>query len=263
MTRIAAGIQYQGTTYCGWQRQQALPSVQAAVENAFSKVADHPVEVFCAGRTDRGVHATGQVIHFDTDATRSDYAWLCGANSHLPRDVAIVWVKPVAEPFHARFSALSRTYQYYLYNGPTRPAIGGSSVSWHFKPLEFTRMQEAAALLQGTHDFSSFRAVSCQAHSPIRTIYSIALEGNLPWIKLSVCANGFLHHMVRNILGVLLKIGEGEKPVDWITDLLVSRDRAQAGITAPAQGLYLTQVTYSPEWQIPERSHSLLDIIRL
>jgi tRNA pseudouridine38-40 synthase len=253
IVRIAAGIEYRGTGYCGWQKQAttSIPSIQATVEAALSSLADQPIEIICAGRTDKGVHASGQVIHFDTQAVRSEHAWLAGTNSYLPRDVVVTWVKEVDEAFHARFSAQSRRYQYTVYNSPIRPAINAEFLTWHFRELDLKRMQIAAQHLLGTHDFTSFRAVDCQAKSPIRTLDYIALDRQDRKIILDIRGNAFLHHMVRNIMGVFLKVGEGKAEPDWVLDLLACCDRSQAAETASASGLSLVEVSYPSEFEIP------------
>lgn len=249
--RIAVGLEYAGSSYHGWQKQQLTPNtVQQYVEEAFSRVADQPLQIICAGRTDAGVHATNQVIHFDTDAERSDYAWVCGANSYLPRDISIHWAKVVTEDFHARFSAVSRRYHYWIYNHSSRPGILQQKVTWHLQPLDADKMHQAAQHLIGEHDFSSFRAKHCQAKSPIRTVHDVTVTRHGPYIKIDICANAFLHHMVRNITGVLLAIGEGKAESDWMQTVLTQADRTAADITAPPDGLYLTTVEYPPEFQI-------------
>lgn len=246
--RIALGIEYDGSRYRGWQKQRHASSVQEQVEVALSRVANEPVEVFCAGRTDAGVHGTGQVVHFDTRARRTDRAWVLGSNSNLPRDITVLWAREVSEDFHARFSALSRSYRYVILNRLTRPAIANGKVAWWHLPLEVEPMQAAARHLLGTHDFTSFRASECQARGPVRTIEHLKLwrEGDL--IYLDIRANAFLHHMVRNIAGTLMAVGEGEQAPDWVADVLLARDRKAAGITAPAAGLYLVHVGYPEEF---------------
>lgn len=249
--RIALGIEYDGSRYHGWQRQNNAPSVQAAVEKAVGQVADHPVDVICAGRTDTGVHATAQVIHFDTEAQRQPRSWVLGCNTHLPRDVAVVWARPVDNEFHARFKATERAYRYAVYNGCARPALNDRRVAWWIKPLDLERMQAAASLLVGTHDFSSFRAAECQAKSPVRTVRELSVGGHGGMFYFDVRADGFLHHMVRNIAGVLLAIGTGDRPVEWAGDVLEAQNRSLGGVTASPYGLYLTDVCYPPDYEIP------------
>ena len=268
--RIAAGIQYRGTAYSGFQEQsphpqplsckrgrgvsQEIPSIQAALEKAFSKVANHPLKIICAGRTDKGVHATGQVIHFDTDIDRTEHAWLCGANLYLPRDIAVVWIKKTSNDFHARFSALSRTYRYTIYNSAIRPVLDAEIVTWHFAELNLILMQLAAQHLIGEHDFTSFRGSGCQSKSPRRCIESISIAQQGQYIILEITANAFLYHMVRNIVGVLLKIGEGKASTDWPLELLAVCDRKQAAKTAPASGLTLISVSYPEAFFVFQKS---------
>ncbi len=249
--RIAAGIEYNGLPYCGWQWQDHSPSVQQEVEQALSIVADHEVKVVCAGRTDTGVHATGQVIHFDTEAERSDWSWLRGTNSNLPRSVGVLWVKPVPDEFHARFSAIRRAYRYIINNRRERPVILDGQVTWQFKPLDVLRMQAAATFLLGQHDFSSYRAAGCQAKSPVREIYKLTLTRQADMIFLDIEANAFLQHMVRNIAGVLMTIGAGEAEIGWSKEVLEHQDRRLGGITASPAGLYLTQVHYPERFRVP------------
>lgn len=249
--RIAAGIEYDGRPYCGWQYQDHSPSVQEEVEKAFSKVANHNVRVICAGRTDTGVHATGQVIHFDTDAQRSDYSWLRGSNTNLSPSVSVQWVKQVDDEFHARFSAQQRAYRYVICNRPERTAVFNGLVTWNHVPLQLERMQVAAKYLLGEHDFSSFRAAGCQAKSPVRTIRKLELTQQGEFIVIDIEANAFLHHMVRNIAGVLMAIGCGDDDPKWAEEVLHHRDRKLGGITASPSGLYLTQVVYPENFAIP------------
>jgi tRNA pseudouridine38-40 synthase len=251
--RIALGIEYDGSQYAGWQSQKAgqgVRTIQGEVEAALSRVADHRVEVVCAGRTDAGVHATAQVIHFDTEAQRTERAWVFGANANLPKDVCVLWAKPVADDFHARFSARRRSYRYVIYTRPVRPTFLAYRVTWDHRALAVDRMRAAALFLLGEHDFSSYRAVACQAKSPVRTLNRLDVTAQGPFIFLDVEANAFLHHMVRNIAGVLMTIGAGEQPPEWAREVLEARDRTQGGITAPPYGLYLTDVHY-PDHDLP------------
>lgn len=253
--RIALGIEYDGSEFCGWQLQKdAVRTVQGVVEQALSKVANHDVRVTCAGRTDTGVHATEQVIHFDTDAMRDERAWVFGANANLPKDVVVLWAKPVDEDFHARFSAQRRAYRYVIFTRDVRPTFLAYRVTWHYRALDIKRMQAAGNLLLGEHDFSSYRAVACQAKSPIRTLHKLEVSRQGPFIFIDVEANAFLHHMVRNIAGVLMAIGEGEKPMDWSREVLEAKDRSLGGVTAPPHGLYLTRVGYPEKYAIPQLS---------
>lgn len=249
--KIAAGIEYDGSGFCGWQRQQGVRTVQEVVEAAFAKVADHPVQVVCAGRTDAGVHATGQVVHFETEAARSERSWVLGANVNLPPDVTVHWAREVPEDFHARFSARARRYRYLICNRWVRPAILRGRVTWFHKPLDVERMRRAGAHLLGEHDFSSFRALACQAKSPVREVRALQVSREGDYIAIDVTANAFLHHMVRNIAGVLLAVGTGERPVEWVPQLLAARDRTVGGVTAPPDGLYLVEVRYEPRYGLP------------
>ncbi|MEJ2345508.1 MAG: tRNA pseudouridine(38-40) synthase TruA [Gammaproteobacteria bacterium] len=235
----------------GWQAQPGSRTVQGVVEQAVSTVANHPVGVVCAGRTDSGVHAVGQVIHFDTHAERRPRSWALGCNVNLPRDVTVLWARPVAEDFHARFGAVRRSYRYAILNRMTRPAVLRDRVCWHHQPLDVAPMALAGAHLEGEHDFSSFRALSCQARHPVRTIYSLSVKRAGDFVYIDVTANAFLHHMVRNIAGVLMAVGAGERPPRWTRQLLEARDRTVGGVTAPPGGLYLVSVTYPRSHDLP------------
>ncbi len=252
--RIALGIEYDGTSYNGWQRQASGLGVQQRLEEALSLVADEAVEVTCAGRTDTGVHASGQVVHFDAAAERSDRGWLLGANSNLPDDISVTWVRRVDDGFHARFSATGRSYRYLILNRLQRSALHRHRAWWVHQPLDETRMNEAALCLVGEHDFSAFRAAGCQAGSALREITQIGVSRDGDWVTLRVSANAFLMHMVRNISGTLAAIGQGEAPVEWVSEVLESGDRKAGGITAPPQGLTLVGVAYPPEFGIPSVS---------
>ena len=251
--RIAVGVEYDGSRFCGWQLQEdGVRTVQGAVESALGKVANHEVRVICAGRTDTGVHATEQVIHFDSDAARDERAWVFGANANLPKDVVLLWAKPVSDEFHARFSAIRRSYRYVIFTREVRPTFLAGRVTWHHHDLDIERMQQAGNLLLGEHDFSSYRAIACQAKSPVRTLHRLEVSRQGPFIFIDVEANAFLHHMVRNIAGVLMSIGAGEKPVEWSREVLEARDRTLGGVTAHPSGLYLTAVGYPEEFGIPQ-----------
>ncbi|MCD8547945.1 MAG: tRNA pseudouridine(38-40) synthase TruA [Aeromonadaceae bacterium] len=252
--RIALGIEYDGSRYYGWQRQREVISVQAELERALSRIADHPVEVQCAGRTDAGVHATGQVIHFDTAQPRKLAAWTLGMNANLPPDIAVRWAKEVPDDFHARFSATARRYRYVIYNDNLRPGILGGGISHYHGDLDVPAMHLAAQQLLGEHDFSSFRAVQCQSRTPFRNLTHLAVFRHGPYVVVDIRANAFLHHMVRNIVGSLLLVGRGERPVGWLAELLALRDREQAGATAKAAGLYLVDVTYPAAFALPRPS---------
>jgi tRNA pseudouridine38-40 synthase len=249
--RIAAIVEYDGSGFCGWQWQDGAPSVQAAVERALSQVADEPVRVTTAGRTDAGVHASAQVIHFDTQARRRDYAWLRGANSNLPESVALLWAGEVSPEFHARFAATGREYHYVILNRPTRPTYLARRVTHEYRALDAVRMQAAVQWLTGTHDFSSFRAMQCQAKSPVRTLRELTVTRHGDFVVIKAEANAFLHHMVRNLAGVLMDIGAGEREPSWAQEVLEARDRTVGGITAPPAGLYLTAVEYPVYFNIP------------
>lgn len=247
MMRIALGVEYDGSGFCGWQTQLQGRAVQACVEQALSRVANHPVSVVCAGRTDAGVHATAQVIHFDTESVRTARSWVLGGNTHLPPEISLLWAKEVDADFSARFSARSRRYRYVILNRWVRPGVLHRKVSWHHPPLDAERMHAAGQRLLGEWDFTSFRAVGCQAKSPVRTLLSLSVTRRGDFIYLDVHANAFLHHMVRNIAGVLMAVGEGERPVEWVSEVLHARDRTLGGVTAPPHGLYLVHVEYEPQ----------------
>ncbi len=249
--RIALGIEYDGTSYNGWQRQKNGIGVQQRLEEALSLVANETVEVHCAGRTDTGVHASGQVAHFDTQADRSERGWLLGANTNLPPDINVSWVRRVGDDFHARFSATARSYRYRILNRLQRSALHRHRAWWVHQPLDEQRMHEAAQQLLGEHDFSAFRAAGCQANSATREVTRVAVTRRGDWLTLRITANAFLMHMVRNITGTLVAIGQGEQAVGWLAEVLESRDRTLGGITAPAQGLTLVGVEYPEAWGIP------------
>ncbi len=250
--RIAMGIEYDGSQFCGWQAQKVdLPTVQEALEAALSRVANESVKVICAGRTDTGVHGVGQVVHFDTDAERSEYSWIRGSNANLSKAVSVQWARGVNEDFHARFCAQQRRYRYVILNRISRPSFTRGRVTWEHRPLDASRMQQAAEHLLGEHDFSSYRAVACQAHSPVRIVSQLAVQRKDDLVIIDIEANAFLHHMVRNIAGVLMTIGAGDQAVDWSREVLVARDRTQGGITAPPHGLYFMSVDYPSEFGIP------------
>lgn len=250
--RIALGIEYDGGQYHGWQSQKGLHTIQSSVEKALSQVANHDVVVHCAGRTDTGVHASAQVVHFDCQNQRSSRAWIYGVNSHLPKDICVKWTKEVDDGFHARHSATARRYKYVIFNHSIRPAIMRANVTWHYRPLNHEKMHQAAQSLVGENDFSSFRAVECQSKTPMRNIHHINVKrfGNL--IVIDVKANAFLHHMVRNIAGVLMGVGSGRKPVEWVAEVLSLRDRRMGAETAPSYGLYLVEVDYDEQFGIPK-----------
>jgi tRNA pseudouridine38-40 synthase len=248
--RIALGVEYEGSDFCGWQSQASGGAVQDALESALSMVADAPTRAVCAGRTDAGVHAIGQVVHFDTDSVRPDTAWVRGVNTHLPPSVAVRWAKPVSDDFHARFSARGRRYRYLLLNRAERPGLMARRVGWFHRPLDAEAMLAAASLLLGEHDFSAFRAAECQAKSPVKTLRraDVARQGDL--LVFDFEASAFLHHMVRNIVGALVYVGKGAHPPAWLGEILAGRDRARAAPTFEACGLYFAGVDYDPVWQL-------------
>jgi len=250
-TRIALGIEYDGSRFLGWQTQPGGGTVQDALEAALSGIANSPVAVTCAGRTDRGVHARGQVVHFDTDAERPDSAWVRGVNALLPEAVAVLWARRVASDFHARYAAVSRCYRYVLLNRPVRPALAARYAGWYHAPLDVEAMRAAAAPLLGEHDFSAFRSAECQAKSPLRTLHAIGIERTGDRLDFTLRANAWLQHMVRNIVGTLVYVGAGRQPPLWAKKLLDSRDRALAAPTFAAEGLYLEKVEYEPRWNLP------------
>jgi tRNA pseudouridine38-40 synthase len=261
--RLAAGIEYCGTEFEGWQRQSGGRTVQECVEKALSTIASHALEVHCAGRTDSGVHAVQQVIHFETNARRENYSWVFGANSNLPSDVSVNWIIPVEDDFHARFSALSRHYRYYILNRESRPSVFKDYMTWQIERLDESMMAQAAECLVGEHDFTSYRAVACQSKSPVRNIIRLDISRQKDLVIIDVEANAFLHHMVRNIAGVLIMIGSGDKPVNWARDVLDAKDRTLGGVTAPANGLFLMNVKYNEKFDIPTHASFNSPIMRM
>ncbi|MEZ8822797.1 tRNA pseudouridine(38-40) synthase TruA [Vibrio amylolyticus] len=249
--RIALCIEYDGSKYYGWQRQKDVISVQEELEKSLSVIANHPVEVQCAGRTDSGVHGTGQIVHFDTDAVRKPAAWSMGANAHLPRDISVRWAHIVDDEFHARFTATARRYRYVIFNHALRPAILASGVSHYHGDLDVEKMHEAGQYLIGEKDFTSFRATHCQSRSPWRNIMHLDVTRHGHYVVIDIKANAFVHHMVRNIAGSLITVGKGEKDPQWIESLLEAKDRKQASATAKAEGLYLIDVDYPEHYQLP------------
>ncbi|MFP1722697.1 tRNA pseudouridine(38-40) synthase TruA [Lonsdalea quercina] len=249
--KIALGIEYDGSRYYGYQRQAEVDSVQQCLETALSQVADEPITVFCAGRTDAGVHATGQVVHFTTHAVRKDAAWTMGVNTHLPPDIAVRWVKTVDDEFHARFSATARRYRYLIYNHRYRPAILSHGMTHFYHPLDAERMERAGQCLLGENDFTSFRAVQCQSRTPWRNVKHLKVTRHGAYIVVDIKANAFVHHMVRNIVGSLMEVGCGNQPESWMADLLAAKDRKLAAATAKADGLYLVDVDYPESFGLP------------
>lgn len=250
--RIALGIEYDGAGYFGWQRQREVRSIQQELETSLSIVANSPIELQCAGRTDAGVHATGQVVHFDSPVERKMAAWTLGVNANLPKQIAVRWAQPVSDDFHARFSATARRYRYIIYNSRFRPAILSQGLSFYHQPLDVELMEQAGQALLGEQDFTSFRAVQCQSRSPFRRVEHLRVSRYNDYVVVDIKANAFVHHMVRNIVGSLLKVGQQERPVEWIAELLALKDRAKAAATAKASGLYLVQVDYPEEFALPK-----------
>lgn len=254
--KFALVIEYDGSGFSGWQMQKhGTRTVQECVEIALSSVANQSVQVVCAGRTDTGVHATGQVVHFECDSPRQEKAWVLGVNTHLPDDVCSVWAKPVADDFSARFSATARQYRYIILNRPSRPAVLNKKVTWKYGAFNVEAMHQAAQALLGKQDFTSFRSSACQAEHAMRHVNWVKVSREGDFIYIDIEANAFLHHMVRNIAGSLIMIGQGVKPVSWMSDLMNCKDRTQAGPTAPADGLYLVKVTYPEETGISNKTY--------
>ena len=250
--RIALGIEYDGSAFHGWQTQPGGGTVQDALQGAMYRIAGEAVDVVCAGRTDAGVHATGQVVHFDTQLERPLSAWVRGVNTFLPASVAVRWAQPVADDFHARFSAYGRCYRYLLINRPQRLGVWHGRAGWYHHPLDVQVMQQAARLLQGEHDFSAFRAADCQAKSPIKTIRQADVRKEGDWIIFDFEAGAFLHHMVRNLVGSLVYVGQGKHSPEWVAQLLSVADRRLAAPTFSAAGLYLVGVKYETHWGLPD-----------
>ena len=251
--RYGAIIEYDGSQFCGWQRQLHCTGVQQSLEKALSRVADQPLKVACAGRTDTGVHAWHQVVHFDTSATRTPRNWMLGANANLPESVRVHWVESMPAQFHARFSAQSRTYRYLIVNRRVKPAVMNSGLTWCRFPLAVQAMQEAAQALLGEQDFSAFRGAGCQSNTPLRNVKSVDVFQQGDMIAIEICANAFLLHMVRNIAGALIAVGRGQQQPNWISELLAGRDRTKSAVTAPAAGLYLIDVAYPQTYVLPDR----------
>jgi len=254
--RIALGIEYDGRQFSGWQRQGSpqLPTVQGALESAIAKVADHPVTLHCAGRTDSGVHATGQVVHFDCRIDRGEKAWIQGSNSQLPASIRVVWARTVSASFHARFSATARRYLYILYCNPVASAIGAGQLTHIAWPLNVAAMHEAGQHLLGEQDFSAFQAAGCQSATANRCVHWLNVRNHHRFIVVDIQANAFLQHMVRNIVGMLLEVGTGRRPAEWSRELLAGRDRKLSAVTAPPDGLYLVKVSYPDVFALPELS---------
>lgn len=252
--RIALGIEYDGSTFLGWQSQPQGNTVQDALQLALGEIAAMPVSVIAAGRTDTGVHAIEQVVHFDTTAERPMSAWVRGVNALLPPGIAVLWSQAVSDNFHARFSAHSRSYQYFLFCRPVRSALLHGRVGWFHQALDLQKMQQAAGYLLGEHDFSAFRAAECQAKSPVKTISRLELREEHGMIVVEISANAFLHHMVRNIVGCLVYVGKGKHAPEWMGEVLAGKSRARAAPTFAPDGLYLRRISYPPEWKLPQIS---------
>ena len=255
LDRIALGVEYNGSAFSGYQLQShGTRTVQGELERALSAVADTPIRLTCAGRTDTGVHATGQVVHFDAPVKRELKAWMLGGNTQLPNDIALHWVRQVKVDFSARFSAVSRSYRYILYNRRVRSAVFRTNVAWSYEKFDADAMNEAAQYLLGEHDFSAFRSSRCQAPHANREMQHIQVKREGDYLILDIRANAFLHHMVRNIMGSLMLIGRGERPVEWMQDVLLDKDRKNAGMTASSAGLYLVNVQYPEHFGLPKCS---------
>ncbi len=249
--RVALGVEYAGAAFCGFQSQPSRCGVQDALEAAIEAIAGHPVGVVAAGRTDAGVHATCQVVHFDSSAARPATAWVRGVNAHLPASCAVLWSRPVADDFHARFCAIARHYTYWLLDRPERPGLGAGRVGWYHRPLDVEAMRSAATALVGTHDFSSFRAAECQARSPVKTLARADVARCGPLIRFDFTANAFLHHMIRNIVGALVAVGSSKSPPSWLRDLLDLRDRTKGAPTFAPDGLYFAGADYDARFGLP------------
>jgi tRNA pseudouridine38-40 synthase len=262
MARVVIGVEYDGAAFHGWQQQAQCATVQATLEEALGSVAASPVELHCAGRTDAGVHARAQVAHFDTAAARDARGWLLGSNAALPPTVSLRWVHFVDDQFHARYSALRRTYRYLVLNRGSRSALAAGRALCVHRPLDAAAMESAGSALVGLHDFSAFRAAECQSRTPMRRLDSLRVSRHADWLWIEVTANAFLHHMVRNIVGALLAVGRGDAPLGRVREQLESRDRASGEPTAPAHGLYLWGVEYPPAFGLPDDS-AMIGILEL
>lgn len=251
--RVALGIEYNGSRYRGWQvqRDPEVATIQRVLEQGLSKIAGHPVATRCAGRTDTGVHATGQVVHFDTEADRPEKAWVFGTNTELPADICVRWAREVPGDFHARFAAVARRYRYIIFNDAVRPAVHPHQLTWQRLPLDAELMHCEAQSLLGSHDFSSFRAAGCQSRSAVREVLDIGVSRRGRLVILDICANAFLMHMVRNIAGVLMAVGSGRVAPGWTREVLAACDRRAGGVTAPAHGLYFVEVRYPDRFALP------------
>jgi tRNA pseudouridine38-40 synthase len=254
VNRIAVGLEYDGTGFVGWQTQRSLRTVQGLAEAALSQVANEAISLVCAGRTDAGVHAREQIAHFDTTALRTSRGWMLGANTNLPPDISVAWAREVPAHFHARYSAESRAYRYFIFNRNARSALTARRATHVHKPLDHDRMEQAAAYLVGEHDFSAFRSSECQAHSPIRRLYELTVRRTGDWVVIDAHGNAFLHHMVRNIAGLLIFVGHGDAQPEWAGEVLAGRDRTKGAPTAPPDGLYLWRVRYPAAFGLPSNA---------
>jgi len=252
--RVALGVEYDGSPFCGWQSQSDGQTVQDMLQLALSQITKEPISVIAAGRTDTGVHALEQVVHFDTQVGRPLTAWVRGVNSLLPESIAVRWAHPVPDEFHARFSAQGRSYRYLLANHAVRPAIQAGKVGWFHTPLDVSAMQVAARSLLGEHDFSAFRASQCQAKSPVKHLYQLDIRRQVDMLIFDVSADSFLHHMVRNIVGCLVYVGKGKYPSEWLAEVLAGRERSSAAPTFAPDGLYLRKIAYDVKWRLPQES---------
>ena len=258
--RIALGLEYDGAAFCGWQTQPGGCGVQDHLEQALQQFLQQKVETVAAGRTDAGVHATAQVVHLDCNVQREPHSWVRGTNSNLHPAARVLWAQPVPDDFHARYSARARTYRYLLVNAPVAPAVLRSKAGWHHRPLDVERMQQAAQALVGEHDFSSFRDAECQAKTPVRSLTRLTVERHGELVRFTLVANAFLHHMVRNIVGSLVYVGDSRQPPEWIADLLAPRDRRNAAPTFMPDGLYLAGIEYDRAFTLPAfPPHALVD----
>ena len=249
--RIALGVEYDGSPFHGWQDQTGLHTIQGCLTKAISSIANHDVQIHAAGRTDTGVHATGQVIHFDTDVHRHLKSWIYGCNSNMPGSISVRWAQEVSDEFHARHTATARRYRYVVFNHSIRPAIRRTSVSWHYRPLDHELMHKTAQILLGEHDFTSFRASECQSKTPNRNIHSISVVRQNDCVMIDITANAFLHHMVRNIAGSLMSVGSGKQTAEWLGEVLEAKDRKMGAETASPYGLYLVEVKYPEQFALP------------
>ncbi len=252
--RLALGISYNGQAYQGWQSQLSRLTVQDKLEAALGKFTQHRVSTLCAGRTDAGVHALMQVVHFDTPLSRTASSWVRGTNAFLPRDISVEWAQEMPPEFHCRASATSRRYAYIVVESPVRPSVDNGRVGWVYKPLNLNSMQQAAAYLLGEHDFTSFRASACQALSPVKTLQRIEISQRGAYWRFEFEANAFLHHMIRNLMGCLITVGQGKHPPEWMKEVLLARDRDAAAPTFSPDGLYFLGPRYAPHWGLPERT---------